>query len=923
MKKRFPKTIKRLFLGALGMLFLLSPFTVNIETREGYTIAVTLTQKKAYAECQVSNVGNVVTEERGETLEFDKVNCEVKDTSASFTFNIKGIHQEKYDNLLVKIYKDKDGVDDNGGVWNYGTGFVPPNEVQEVGVDNHNEIRADLQSAQTYPFKVSFSNLTPNTHYFAIAYLISPDQFNIGGGPYDTFITTNLTFTTGKDPNTAGTVDSVGGSNYTQDTGPDLGCSPLFFATLKNCLAALFYYVLYEPTAALARLAAHFLDFFVYYATNSDSYKSEFVTKAWGVVRDISNMFFIIALMVLAVRMILDIDKAHAKKTLSVIVMVALIINFSLFITRVVVDASNILAKVFYNNISSVDSNGNPVSGKNKEKSITVGLTRIIDPVKIMAKPADNVGNFIFIVFLCAGLMLGMAWIFFSSALFFVGRVISLWFSMIFGPLAFISYAVPFKIPEYGHHEWWSGLFTAAFMAPLFVFFLYITALFGGTLGAIPGDVATAGDWFTSMIGELVPFILVFGLLSAAKKIAKEYSGKFGEMVSKTGAVLGTLALGGAGLATAALGRKFIGSQVAKGGASEKAQGWAEHRMKFDEQLNHWKNSDKKNRGAKPTWDKYARTNGVDRNLGFWETRGAKANYAKLKVTEVEHARHEIEETKKKAGYEGVGDSQLKGAAKKKVVDQFVEDNKGKFEGDIKKGENKSGKPVMMYRLDENGKEEAVNLTISVIGADGSTTTRQAFGEEEYKTVRKKELTSELLKDSRYETKNKKGESVLNEEGKRVLNDRVNKEFGDILKYTANKMGAEKYSHLEAEAKEKVGLGKRLVARSDVGTYDARNFTQILGKMSAKDIGKRALGAWAIASAIRAGFKKVNLDMGKGQGDWVKDLKSTLTDALKKAPSELKVNVNLSGGGGGGHGGGGDHGGGHGGGGHGGGHGGH
>ncbi len=859
----------------------------------------------------------------GETLLLNKDLSTVTNTTASLSFTASTTREDQYEPLLVRIYKDSNLNDgDNSGVWDYSTNTVPAGV--EEAVLWQTAVLASNTPGQIK--EVTFSSLEPNTNYFVVAYLYNVNKIGLPffSGDWDTLITVNLTLTTAKAVDTLGTVNSVGGSNYHNDPGPDLGCSPLFFATLKNCLGALFYYVLYEPAAALARLAAHFLDFFVYYATNSDSYRSEFVLKAWGVVRDVSNMFFIVALMVLAIRMILDIDKAHVKKTLSVIILVALVINFSLFITRVVIDASNILAKVFYNNISSVDAYGNPTVGESGEKSITIGLTKVIDPVKIVNKPQDNLKNFIFVVFLCFFLMLGMAWIFFTSALFFVGRVISLWFSMIFAPLAFISYAVPFKIPEYGHTEWWSGLFKAAFMAPLFVFFLYITALFGGTLGAIPGDIANADDWFMSVVGELVPFILIFGLLKAAQKIAKEYSGKFGDMVSKTGAVLGTLALGGAGLATAALGRKFIGSQIAKGSQSQKAMDWAGHRMKFDEQLNQWKASSKKTRGAKPTWDQYSKSNGVDRNnMGLRERLGARANYSKLKVKSVEHARHELEETKKKLGYEGVNNNQLGGQAQKDIKDQFLKDHKSEFENSVRNGNevlvvNVNGIDTIVKGQNEYEATMRKVLSKEVLGDGDKTKEAEAIkdGDAMYKRVDKIDpATGQVMKDSRGR-KLTEDKLVLTDQGRKKVENRLhtsyNKEVGEKVK----KMSEVKYEHLETEAKMKLGVKDRLSARSDVGTYDTRNLSQIITKMSAKD--KMWMGGilGLMVGGIRGGFKSLKLDMGKGQGDWKKDLGSTITEALKKAPSDFKVNVNLSGGGGGGggHGGGGDHGGGHGGG---------
>ena len=122
-------------------------------------------------------------------------------------------------------------------------------------------------------------------------------------------------------------------------------------------------------------------------------------------MRDIANILFIISLLYVAIKTILGLNVTDNKKLVGAVIVIALIINFSLFTTKVVIDASNILAKVFYNNITSekVGSTG-AVTGSEGEKSISIGLIKSYNPQNIVDKTTYNneggTGTFIFITIL-------------------------------------------------------------------------------------------------------------------------------------------------------------------------------------------------------------------------------------------------------------------------------------------------------------------------------------------------------------------------------------------------------------------------------------------------------------------------------------------------------------------------------------------
>lgn len=356
----------------------------------------------------------------------------------------------------------------------------------------------------------------------------------------------------------------------------DLGCSfglGLSDMNLKGCVAELFY-IIFTASAFVAELGGRFLDFFVYYSTNSTSYDNPFISKGWGAVRDVANIFFIITLLYIAIKTVLSLDSHGSKKMIGYVIIIALIINFSLFTTKVIIDSSNILAKIFYNNIVSVDATNETLDAEaGGQKSISIGLIQKFNPQKLITQDTYvlNPYSFIFLTILLIAITLYTAYVFFAVAVLFVARVVSLWLAMIFSPLAFISYAVPFDVP-FGHKEWWDDLLKNAFLAPIFIFFLYIIVLFTGFLENIISytdspNLTSEANLMQSIMSVVIPFAILVMLLMKAKSLVVKYSGKIGEAVVSGAKMIGGLALG-VGAGAVAMGGSQTAGRLARNTAN-------------------------------------------------------------------------------------------------------------------------------------------------------------------------------------------------------------------------------------------------------------------------------------------------------------------------------------------------------------------
>ena len=375
----------------------------------------------------------------------------------------------------------------------------------------------------------------------------------------------------------------------------------------QGCILRLFYFILYNIPAFLLWLSAIFFNAILGLALYSELYTSStFIPEAWGIVRDLSNIFFIIVLLYIAIQTVLGIG-GHGggpKKMIAQVIIMALLINFSMFFTKVVIDSANILALVFYNkiNVETGNSSGAPraytaVTTSPNEKDISGGMVKAFDPTQLLSekfftKAKENTvlgrvvvdevpfGILLGIILIAGGIMLFAAYAFFIAGLSFLGRLIELWILIIFSPFAFMSSTLPIlgHIDHVGWDAWLKRLLSAAFMAPIFMFFMYF--IFKLVKADIFGNLIKKDQDAVAMIlSILIPALVILILLLVATKYAKKGSGQLGEMMIKAGTaaagLAGGLALGAAAGGAAVALRGTVGRGAANLAESDRFRNWA------------------------------------------------------------------------------------------------------------------------------------------------------------------------------------------------------------------------------------------------------------------------------------------------------------------------------------------------------------
>ncbi len=377
-------------------------------------------------------------------------------------------------------------------------------------------------------------------------------------------------------------------------------------SSMMGCVADIIYGLIYKPSFLILTLTAYIFDWGISYSIKNSSYTNPFIENGWGIVRDISNIFFIFVLLWIAIGLMLGLHSVHPKKDIATVIIIALIINFSLFITRVVVDSGNILSYLFYNSITiqkagctPADKNDTHCDIKSEvtgDKSLStkiaasVNITKLIGDANLhpgVAIPCSNTdpdcppegefvitggayaGHFLFITLIASVFNLVLAWTLFLMAFLFIGRVVTIWIAMIFAPFAFVSYTVPGmgKLPTIGNKSWWADLIGAVFFAPVFLFFLYLILQFlsTGISSTLATMITSPASLFGKMMAMLIPFMIIIGLIFKAKAFAVKMAGETAAMFMKVGTAAGGLALGAAtGGASLAMQRTIGASATAK-----------------------------------------------------------------------------------------------------------------------------------------------------------------------------------------------------------------------------------------------------------------------------------------------------------------------------------------------------------------------
>jgi hypothetical protein len=348
-----------------------------------------------------------------------------------------------------------------------------------------------------------------------------------GPTPEQAGLTLNANGTSVTSAQQAAAAQQQGGKLPTSNCALGSGGSLASGGDWAQCITDVIYVFTIGIGSGFAYVSAYFFDWAISLSLNGSAYALDFVSQGWTTARDIANMAFLFILLFIAFKIMFEAETSETVHMLVLVIVIALLVNFSFFFTRLAIDAGNILSIQFYNAIdapsvgataasSGVQSgvanfttgaignagtsglvNGftNSVgTGFSNSKDLTASIMGMLNLQGLLSnnsfqawRGSENYGFLSALItlsflYISAAIMLWILTVaFITNGVKFLFRIVILWFLIIASPLAFVARAVP-KFKGY-YDQWQDALIKHAFYPVAFMFIFLILTNFSKAMG--------------------------------------------------------------------------------------------------------------------------------------------------------------------------------------------------------------------------------------------------------------------------------------------------------------------------------------------------------------------------------------------------------------------------------------------------------
>lgn len=246
-------------------------------------------------------------------------------------------------------------------------------------------------------------------------------------------------------------------------------------------------WIIYYLAASLGFILTKVVDLMIFVASFNDM-KQEAVTIGWKAIRDLCNNFFIIILMVIAVGTILRIESYRYNKLLSKLLLMAVLINFSMMFTFIMIDFSQVITLSFASKINAQEGKNILLGAINLPSGVVMNGATDMEQIDADSKQAimDDAAYSSSLAVIAALIILVVVAVVSIVVVLIITiilayRIVAFWFLIILSPLAFFSSTFP-RGQEYWS-RWWKELSKYLIVGPVMLFFLYISFLVMVQLG--------------------------------------------------------------------------------------------------------------------------------------------------------------------------------------------------------------------------------------------------------------------------------------------------------------------------------------------------------------------------------------------------------------------------------------------------------
>ena len=303
------------------------------------------------------------------------------------------------------------------------------------------------------------------------------------------------------------------------------------------------------------------------------------VDATWSVIRDLSSIMIIFFLLYTSIEIIIQKTDSKVQHMIIMVVVAGVLLNFSLFFTKVAVDASNLVGLAFYRAIAPSGANINfnqPGSNYISNAFTSGGISNeFMAALKIQSaaynpnsttfstSSAINIPNTNPLAIIISGL-LGAAMMiiaglsFLAASILFAVRIALLIILMAFSPVYFVGMIIP-AVKKKLSDRWWNMLINQCLILPIYMLFVYValrvitnpsfqsalnpSGATGGTALFSVSIVGTIMEYIIGLILIIIPLIAAMEYASVGKDLANAIVDK-GKKWSKS-AISGTASFAG------------------------------------------------------------------------------------------------------------------------------------------------------------------------------------------------------------------------------------------------------------------------------------------------------------------------------------------------------------------------------------------
>ena len=259
------------------------------------------------------------------------------------------------------------------------------------------------------------------------------------------------------------------------------------------------------------------------------------IDESWKIMRNFANMFFIVALIMMAFATIFDVvpglSKYNARALFGKFLFTALLINFSLVLGVLVIQGTQVLNNTFL--IAMGDMSGRLGQNLNPANLITPDRTTFSTAFQSVDQQVS--GTLITLIFSLV-LMFTFLFSLLTAFIFALIRIPILWALLIVSPIAWILNIFP--AGEGTFKKWWHTFIGWNMFLPIFLFFLYFGLYFLNNQEAVIAAIAKQSA--NQSLGTGVPNffqLLFFYVLAAIFLIGGTIVAMKASMFSGTGVV--------------------------------------------------------------------------------------------------------------------------------------------------------------------------------------------------------------------------------------------------------------------------------------------------------------------------------------------------------------------------------------------------